>query len=381
MHFPTKFLLSSCSLVSKAWNREARRVIRDHRQCTIHIHGGSKACQIFCDLDQLCALMVADGRVFPWNRLKFSNYENEAKCSKIATGTRAITYDHLSFQLHLKHLQLCGFNYKPDCPAHKQILAWLRQEKRHQLVSLQLGEDRRELQFLEHLFLAGNQHPQFVRLEEIAIFCNRNASDFKWAITQLFEAAPNLKRIDVAWKKGLELVPEDKYELLKKFSVDFKSRQDDTFVHKMLKHPTLRPVELEIILPDGMVFFIEGEAGYADLCRRSGMTICQLLAAFHQSLRTLRIRGLYPNIFQLPLIPMNNLSKLSLRLPTMKNEPNLENAYQHSICAIDYGTIMPNLEEIEVESQLRTSRTDIWDVMRERFEESELRNIAMDSQT
>ena len=61
---PTEFLLSTCSLVNKFWNNEARTFVRDHRKCTVaaaHRRAASTLCVFLQNLDQICLEISGNG--------------------------------------------------------------------------------------------------------------------------------------------------------------------------------------------------------------------------------------------------------------------------------------------------------------------------------
>ena len=298
-------------------------------------------CQHFQDLDQLCAQMVAEGRVVPFNSIRMHTDHRADNCLK-KRARNGIIYKHLSTHFQLKYFEAGSSEYNPRCSAHRQIYAWLQKDKSQQLKSLELQSVR----FLENLFDSKNERPEFVQLEKICIskmFFSSDASKDKLVLAQLLQSVPNLKKFDVKRVKGLEVIPEDKYELLSKFKFQYRSREDDALFQRMAER-SLRPTDLEIALPDRDNNPYNRLSDVKDLCRIFVRTMSPLLFACHQSLKNLTITGIFPNISRFPLLPMSNLAKVKIINPTSLQ----------SVLAIDFNKIMPKLEEIEL-------RMEEWD--------------------
>ena len=113
-----------------------------------------------------------------------------------------------------------------------------------------------------------------------------------------------------------------------------------------MKHTSVRPVELEVSLPNENVRQREGRAAYRNLCEKSDQALCQLLSACHESLRILTVSDIYPFLGSLPLLPLKNLTKLTITFSY--SDPGLRSSNQNFLFAIDYDQIVPNLEEIEI---------------------------------
>ena len=151
VYVPTNLLLSSCSLVNKTWNREARTFVRDYRLCKIRMKENYGVCKNFQALDELCAKMVPGGRIFPVNSLSleqcFDVHEYHQPEMQARQAEGAPIYKNLSAKLHLKSFRIgpdqCTSFYElgksnSACPAYKQIMAWVRKDKSHQLQHLEI---------------------------------------------------------------------------------------------------------------------------------------------------------------------------------------------------------------------------------------------------
>ena len=205
-YFPTKYLLSPLSFVNKTWNREARTFIRDWRVCTARIDPW-ELCKHLRSLDELCAETVGDGRIFPFNSLRV-NFDG---CKPDEDdGENGSVYEHLSAKLRLKYVQIDCEEYNPRCPAHRQILAWIAKDKVHQLRRLEFVG----VEFIKHIFDIESD-PEFTQLEKIGISGGSDdTSEGKLVVGKILQNAPNLKSIDVWSTAGMQLIPEDKYELV-----------------------------------------------------------------------------------------------------------------------------------------------------------------------
>ena len=343
---PTNFLLSSCSLVSKNWNRQARTFIRDYRKCTIK-NADEKTCERLHQLDLLCGKMTRAGRVFPFNSFKIDDSYAKGNCRKDPTKNGVI-YKNLTAHFQLKYLEDASKEYKPRCPAYKQLVTWLRRDKSGQLKCLHI----RRVELLKYVFHP-DHHPDFRRLERIGISsCWDKSQRLKAKPVTLLENANNVKRIEVQETSGLEVVPEDKYELVRKFKFEYGSRSntEDALFLKMLRR-NLSPTELQVCVPRERSLSSGGTDAFRKALRqRSDDMLPRILRSCHQSLRTLKITGVYP-IGQFPLMPMTNLS---ISNQNSDSRPNFEEFW-----GAIHGVNMPHVKEIEIRDHSGTL-TSTW---------------------
>lgn len=127
-YFPNKFLLSSCSLVSKCWNLEARTFIRDYRKCKARgpTEEGSD-CTFIQELNAICCQMAEEGRVIPFNSVRIWLHSASASCrSDHITSNHQIS---LASQLKLKFLEVawrCPSDEVDCCLALNTVVTMLR---------------------------------------------------------------------------------------------------------------------------------------------------------------------------------------------------------------------------------------------------------------
>ena len=88
--------------------------------------------------------------------------------------------------------------------------------------------------------------------------------------------------------------------------------------------------------------------------------LSQLLCACHHSLRTLTMTTHYPRISQLSLVPMKTLSKLKIVSLWSLTSSSGVDFYLDSVLAIEYETLMPYLEEIELLKSPNSFESDFW---------------------
>ena len=162
--------------------------------------------------------MNAQGRTCPFNGIKMSGFRTfEANCPfELAENGR--NYEHLSTTLRLQHLEIGLTIYNPLCPAHQQLLTWLGRQKNENRTLRTLSFcGIKSTGIFQHLFQPENQSPTFPQLEKIVILGFWEAlcrAEDESVFAQIFQNAPNLKRIDVLEPQALELVPRDKYKLI-----------------------------------------------------------------------------------------------------------------------------------------------------------------------
>ena len=130
-HLPTGFLLSSCSLVNKSWNNEARTFIRDYRKCTVGITG--KTDEFLKHLDQFCGQIADNGRIVPFNSFK----SNNGYLCRLDSNYEEFTTPNLRSQIKLFHLDIDCRSSLTQCHVHKPLFDLL-QHKINQLQSLKI---------------------------------------------------------------------------------------------------------------------------------------------------------------------------------------------------------------------------------------------------
>ena len=224
-YFPTHFLLTSCSLVSKNWNAEVRLLIREQRRCRPKKPGKNdwevEPCRFLQEFTQLTERMTEEGRMVPWNGMKISFHDNN--CVQNSSPVVQETFD----PFFLKHLHISWRAGKMDCQAHKPLLTLLSH------VSCELRSLK--IQDVDASVLS-QLPPNFPLLEEMSIKVVYSRAEslpqVKEMLGRLIKAAPKLKRIRTADEKDLECVPEEHHSLLSRVELDMRSDEEILF-HKI----------------------------------------------------------------------------------------------------------------------------------------------------
>ena len=112
-YFPTSFLLSSCSLVNKTWNRRARIFIRNNRKCVAKNpdpdREAASVCRVLQNLRGLCYQMREQGREIPYNGLKLYLPGSIEGCPKDARCGGLVHVD-LPKEVTLKYLDVASWS-------------------------------------------------------------------------------------------------------------------------------------------------------------------------------------------------------------------------------------------------------------------------------
>ena len=336
-YLSTSFLLSSCSLVSKAWNRVARVYIRNNRKCKVanpHVDSIS-TCQLVHDVRYRCGQMRQQGREVPFNGLSIQLLDHGGKqCSKYA-GCDGGVHINLPSEIKLKYFSIiCSSDYAPhhvQDPSTKLIRDHASEIQELTVCSVLL---------LKFLLNSSDQHLFFPKLEEISIGSkiSYNKTVQKNIIRSLHAKAPRLVKI-FADSPSLKILPEEFYGLLGNltFYEDDEFEEDQFFVERLLlfrhildQRPKLR--QLHIF-----------EAREASQATRNLMTqllqSCQdILEDFSFSVDDLHILRLISNM------KCKNLSSLYLQSSHMGAMDQLWNLLR----SIDVEKMMPKLEEMEI---------------------------------
>ena len=348
---PTNFLLSSCSLVSKLWNSEARSFIRDNRKCTIATRRIEETfCQFVQHLDEHCGQISAEGRVVPYNRfvINFTSTVDHYCAEK--HGTTEVNEDrtvHLTSQLKLLYFDVdCRYHWV-HCKVHQPLVALLR-DKGHQLKSLTIGSfatlGSRTLSSIDW-------HPQFTRLTEISISTAGSGSlhsmlDSAAFFREMLDCAPRLKLVRAKELEVLWAVPERKYKLLHEFEIRVDHRQN-VQLYKQICEAKPKLTALSISIPYCLTD-VERANRDAPADRNEKLrfeaTLEKVLETFHQDLETVSVTmGAY-HFTHLSFSPLVNLSKLTM------NSYSSFTRFQEFFgtdAPVDYARIMPNLKELE----------------------------------
>ena len=121
-YFPTGFLLSSCSLVNKIWNRETRKFIWDRRRCTALNKQNAFPCKFLKQLDGICGQMTENARVIPFNSLSLNLSENCSVDSVPTVPSDPNFYSNLHSMLKLKTLNVASYWInQADCQVHNLL--------------------------------------------------------------------------------------------------------------------------------------------------------------------------------------------------------------------------------------------------------------------
>ena len=251
-------------------------------------------------------------------------------------------YANLGNLIKLKYLEIDRSSYDAHYPAHKQLLAYLRTEKTTGFLRTLTIENVR---FLSELFRPEST-PDFPQLEQISI------SDLPFnepheIMERILRSAPNLKRIYVPNLGTLTYIPPAKYSLLCKIQFHIRDESLESLFREISEaEPKL--VELDIIGPFSSISNSDDEEEDRvnldeGMRQPSNKVLEQLLKTSHTSLKTIYVKGDNP-LGRLSFPALRNLAKITMHKCMYANLADFWN----DVISMDYRTVMPNLEEIEL---------------------------------
>ena len=343
---PTRDLLSSCSLVSKIWNAEARKFVRDSRICAAKNNKETTACEFMQNLDALCGQMKQNGRFVPFNYLRI-NFSKQ--CTKEKSTGDEILYSNVISELELTGLSVTGSAFS-DCEHHSPLHMVLK-HKSKDLRTLKVDNTEPFSRF--GFGSTSGWFPHFAKLEELRLeelSCSwKDISRFQW----LLKHAPNLKRIFSRGLYCLESVSRDvlarvalhgKLETIGELNdkeVDLLSAIADRFSGlKELVFKEVGPNPFDFGEDGHKYFDYEPPEGRVELekrRKRCKTALEKLLQAAQQSLEIMKTNGIY-HLSQFSHPPLTNLSKLGLILRTWYD--------WNDMASMDFQRSMPSLKEV-----------------------------------
>ena len=345
-HLSTSFLLTSCSLVNKNWNSEARKYVRDQRKCLAMKPGYSwlqeTPCELLRQLDLMCGSITEQGRIVPWNCLKLM-LMSARKCR----GGEERIYENLKINLKLRILEVSRSGW--DCPVHKPFLNLLHFHTA-ELKRLMMGE------LPPHIVELLNTQEcvlQFPKLEQIVFDSDMSPREAhvrqKQAIRRMLHGAVTLRKVFVKSVHQLEIVPEELYNLLANLDFQFRSIQDEKLFRAIISsQPAL--TQLFILKPEVprilTVQRYHNSTRHHQLPQKFDALLAQLLAMCGQSLKHVHLRGHY-QLYKLPSFPpLMNLSKLTTNTVYVEK---LDEFWTNIVSTVDRArTTMPRLVEMEI---------------------------------
>ena len=228
-----------------------------------------------------------------------------------------------------------------DCPVHKPLETLLRQCAN----GLRIFKIANLPPRFSHVLLS-DCDLFFGKLEEIIISnlpCSDLRTDERAALNQIVkkivESAPNLQKIVAKDTESLEIIPEDHYGLLHELKFHVRGIQDEIlYVKAAYQRPALRKLRIFQPFPSQVNTDAPGINGQEAFNK----SLEQLLDACHQTLEVISIESVY-SLSELSFPALKSLKKLKLKT---KFGP-LQN-FSRTATSIDYGQLMPNLEEVEI---------------------------------
>ena len=236
--FSISFLLSSLSLVNKAWNRDVRRFIRIYRKCVArspHEPNCERHCrrlplEVLC---KLCREMSEEGRQVPFNGLEVELSENGE--GYFGDNCAGAIHTSLPTGVKLKHLVVTGGYDQVQDP----IVPLIRD--RASEIQYLMTDTARILE--DFLLFDDHQRPtNFLNLEEIAVYLKEVESDWAGIFRRMLSRSPKIKKIFIEphndmsipqkhWRLGgyLKFVPKEYWGLAGNLNISVKD------VHKLSK--------------------------------------------------------------------------------------------------------------------------------------------------
>ena len=273
-------------------------------------------------------------RPVPWNLLELNFSEFSKECLKKNSGNDAgddyndVIDKNMVDRWKVKYLELLGRGDQADCPIHKPILNFIRHSS-SKLRRLKLKYIF-QLEILFHLW-----EPHFPVLEEVTIFSahsTRLLGRQKEIFTKLLDAAPKLKKIKYAGLKAIELIPEDKYGLLDAVEMQCPDTVEDDDLLWKIAHLKPALTILRLCPPKN-----------SNSLPKFHKLLAQILQSCHHSLESFDADSGYA-MDQLSLLPLPNLTRLYLENQSASSLAG----FWKTITSIDYSSMMPRLEEIEI---------------------------------
>ena len=331
----TGSLLSSCSLVNKTWNAEARTFVRTYRKCVARNNDQTTPCEFLQELDRACGQMKKSGRILPFNHLKMNFSKRCEKQSGSDDDDDEICYSNIISELKIKGLIITsstiGFAFW-DCRHHKPLRTVLK-HKSTELRSLKI-----DITAPFGTFIKDKWRPQFHQLEEFSIqgFSRSyadsvEASRLRW----LLKDTPNLKRLVSGSLNRLKYVPKKILERVHfhgRLTVILKLNTEELNLLSTIADKASGLTELIFYKPPPKPF--EGKKG-----NRSKSLLERLLQSAQQSLKTVKTDARYP-LSQISHPRLINLSNLGLVLRNKKD--------WNDIASIDFEHLMPQLKNVSL---------------------------------
>ena len=351
-YLPTKFLLQSCSMVSKTWNSAARRHIWSYRQCKAVNKYGSGSCRFLKQLDKLCGIIARAGRLIPFNCLELNISENFAMkrcCSSYAVYDPAF-YRNLKKLLRIRSLKIsCEYYNERDCQIHRPLLTMLTLDNTKELQSLSIDslypfsdyvteEKFYPLPLLEKLDISritlveDDEHVDVLKQRE--------------TLKCVLQGAGNLKFIHACVLKNLKVLPEEilhGIELVGHFHIELETVEDADLLLRMCNQANF-VTNICIIPPVRTIMDSDGdEVGFRRLCRKFNHAVETVFLKPLSRMKVVEVLGSY-SFRHIRVKPLLNVTTLRMIALSDGDLPALWEA----ISTIQYDQNMPSLRTLQI---------------------------------